>query len=175
MWGAPEAGFPASNVARPRSTPTSWSVSHARWSSEHPIWPADDCARVVEALGGLVRELPRRQIDIRLMLDFRMRPEGLRDALLAMFPTIRRTVGDDLEPALRELADAACPRIVEFFTRRENYSAAAITHLVAQGGDRFPEERHLTFDRAAGIDLAPLAANPRLEVGISDPTEFWSV
>lgn len=32
--------------------------------------------------------------------------------------------------------------------------------------------RMLVLD--AGVDLGPLAANPRLRVEISDPTGFWS-
>lgn len=106
-----------------------------------PELAAADGDRLVHAFGALVLGLPLSRIDMKLMLDLRMRPEGLRDALLAVFPTVRHAYGDDLEPALQELAAAACPHIVEFFTRRENYSAAAITHLVASGGDRFPEEQ----------------------------------
>lgn len=140
--------------------------------------------RVAEALGALVLGLPYSCIDMRLMLDLRMRPEGLRDALLAVFPTIRRSVGDDVEPALAMLADAACPHIVEFFTRRENYSAAAITHLVAQGGDRFAEDQvsSLLTDYAVlvrkkfnqmrlfGLDLGPADRALDLMTGFVDLT-----
>ncbi|GAA1989802.1 NACHT domain-containing protein [Catenulispora subtropica] len=149
-----------------------------------PELDPDDGRRVVEAFGALVLGLPYSCVDMKLMLDLRMRPEGLRDALLAVFPTIRRTVGDDLEPALRELADAACPHIVEFFTRRENYSAAAITHLVAQGGDRFPEDqvsalladyavlvrKKFNMMRLFGMDLGPADRAIDLMTGFVDLT-----
>lgn len=149
-----------------------------------PELDREDGDRVVEAFGALVLGLPFSRIDMKLMLDLRMRPEGLRDTLLAVFPTIRRTVGDDLEPALRELADAVCPHIVEFFTRRENYSAAAINHLVAQGGDRFPEEqvkgllaeyavlvrKKFNQMRLFGLDLGPADRALDLMTGFVDLT-----
>ncbi|MEZ0108866.1 Leucine-rich repeat (LRR) protein [Catenulispora sp. EB89] len=103
--------------------------------------PAADIDSLVTAVGILMSTLSHARVDMAAVLEAHGEPEVLADRMRAALPSATPAVGDVWRPVLDELVGVVCEHIVEFFTTRETFGAAAGLELLKQSARRHrPEE-----------------------------------
>src|SRR5207248_835538 len=89
----------------------------------------------------LMSALPGSRVDMAAVLEAHGEPEALADRMRAAMPDAAAVVDDLWAPLLDELAGIVCEHIVEFFTTKETFTAAADLELLKQSARKFqPEE-----------------------------------
>lgn len=103
--------------------------------------PADDIDALVSGIGLLMSALPDGRVDMAAVLEAHGEPEALADRMRAARPEAAAVVGDLWLPVLDELAGIVGEHIVEFFTTKETFAAAADLELLKRSARKFqPEE-----------------------------------
>ena len=102
--------------------------------------PPAEADSLVAGVGILMTALPGSRVDMALVLEVHGEPAGLADRMRAAMPEAAPVVGDAWVPVLDGLIGVVCEHIVEFFTAREAFGAAAGLELLKQSARKYQPE-----------------------------------